>query len=327
MSKFLREVHDLLKRHYGEVSEGGIVEKSPSRLARGEGTTRKFFILKIDLVGSTMMLRGRRNGTYLKLVHTYLSTVDQICQTFGADPNQMEYAGDGLLAYFMENNTASDDVLKAAYYCSEAVKGLQSLDTTLGGMKPRCKVVLHYADLMVARIGPRANSMLTAIGHPIHKVAKMEKDIASGTGRATKEFYKALPFAWKKNLSVVHDSIPIATPRPPLPPPIYRLGDLLLQPTQRLSALGGLSAAQPSPPPQSLGNYSLSDVLMQPTQRLAALGGLSAVQPPPRKLTGLDQALVDITSSSRFRTESVPDDSILGYDIIWDTLAQTLAGS
>ena len=71
MVNTLADLDCLIATHQEEAFEG-IVDIAPSRLARGQGTEKNFYILKIDLVGSTMMLQGRHKGTYLKLAHTFL---------------------------------------------------------------------------------------------------------------------------------------------------------------------------------------------------------------------------------------------------------------
>ena len=88
MPSNLSDIKELLQRHYAEAAEG-LVDKPPSQLLRGEGTEKSFYIMKIDLVGSTQLLLGRKKSTYLKLAHTFLSTVDKITQNFGADPDQV----------------------------------------------------------------------------------------------------------------------------------------------------------------------------------------------------------------------------------------------
>lgn len=190
MVSSLTDLDSLIATHQEEASLG-IVDVAPSRLLRGQGTEKNFYILKIDLVGSTMMLLGRHKGTYLKLAHTFLSTVDQITKDFGADSNQTEYAGDSVLAYFPESVSA-ESVLKAACYAKVAVERIARLqsDQTLSRMN--CRVVVHYASLIIAKIGPRAGSFLNAMGQPLHRVAKIEKGITAGTGRVTQEFYKRI---------------------------------------------------------------------------------------------------------------------------------------
>lgn len=184
----IQDIHELLERHYEEAS-GGLVDKPPSRLSRGEGTEKNFFILKIDLANSTQMLMRSRKETYLKLAHTFLSSIDKITRDCGADPDQTEYAGDSVLAYFPENAVTAENVVVAACYSRAAVLGIQRLDATFSKYKPTCRVVLHFDTLIVSKIGPRAGSFITAIGHPIHKVAKIEKEISAGIGRVTEKFF------------------------------------------------------------------------------------------------------------------------------------------
>lgn len=204
---------EVLSQHYEEAA-GGLVDKPPSRLNRGEGTEKDFFVLKIDLVGSTGLLFGRRQATYLKLAHTYLSTVDRICQDYGADPLQTEYGGDSVLAYFPEAAASAEQVLEAACYSRAAVKGIKQLDDTLSSLDLKCKLVLHFAPLVVSRIGPRASSVLTAIGYPLHRVAKIEKELSAGVGRATEQFFKKVSRENKKFLYPIYQEtrIPVTQP-------------------------------------------------------------------------------------------------------------------
>lgn len=186
----LADIDALILTHHNESSEG-IVDVAPSKLTRGQGTEKSYYILKIDLVGSTMLLRSSRKATYLRLAHTFLSTVDRITQDYGADPTQTEYAGDSVIAYFPEGALA-ENVLRAAVISKIAVERLARLEGAVGALKPLCKIVLHFAPLIIAKIGPRAGSFISAIGYPIHRVAKIEKEINSGVGRVTEEFYKCI---------------------------------------------------------------------------------------------------------------------------------------
>lgn len=206
----IRYIHELLERHYHEAAEG-LVDKVPSRLSRGEGTEKNFYILKIDLVGSTQMLLGRKKGTYLKLAHTFLSSIDKITENCGADSAQTEYAGDSVLAYFPENVTA-EEVMRAASCSRAAVLGIKRLDVTLQSLQLKCKVVLHFDTLLVSKIGPRANSFITAIGYPLHRVAKLEKEIAADTGRATEKFFEKVTRGNKKYLFPVYEEKQIQVP-------------------------------------------------------------------------------------------------------------------
>lgn len=186
----LDDINNLLNRHLIEASEG-IVDVSPSRLNRGQAVEKDYYILKIDLANSTPILRGRHKATYLKIIHTFLSSIDSITQSYGADPSQTEYAGDSVLAYFPAIESA-ENVLKAACFCKVAVERLAAIQRDPILMRIDCKIVIHFASLIIARIGPRAGSYLSAIGHPIHIVAKLEKQISAGIGRTTISFYASL---------------------------------------------------------------------------------------------------------------------------------------
>lgn len=251
----IRYIHDLLERHYHEAAEG-LVDKVPSRLLRGEGTEKNFYILKIDLVGSTGMLLGRKKGTYLKLSHTFLSSIDKITENFGADSAQTEYAGDSVLAYFPENVTA-EVVMRAASCSRAAVLGIKGLDVTLQSLQLKCKVVLHFDTLLVSKIGPRANSFVTAIGYPLHRVAKLEKEISADTGRATEKFFQKVTRENKKYLIPIYEEKQVQIPAVSQPavytPRIPALSGLLnFPPVNPNNTLLGLVSAQssPLPPPQ-----------------------------------------------------------------------------
>ncbi|WP_421955645.1 hypothetical protein [Polaromonas sp.] len=295
----LKRVRELLNTHFAEASDA-LVEKAPSELRRGEGTNKPFFIMKIDLVGSTSLLWGKRQATYLKLAHTFLSTVDRITQDYGADDQQVEYAGDGLFAYFPATSGAAQRVLCAAFYAKSAVDLMANLGGAVGALKPRCRIVIHHDMLTVARIGPRAGSILSAIGMPIHKVAKLEEKIGSGVGRATIEFHSQLQRELRKYLNPVYAEEQVLVP-PPAPvsfafePDAYR-NNLAAQ----LGILNGPTSAA-----------SLRDNFFStPPNSLAAALGINSSpsptrQPPPAPV---------------YRTEK----KVVGYDLSWGMLAREL---
>lgn len=287
MAAYHDRVKEILGQHYAEAA-GGLVDKPSSRLSRGEGTQKNFFILKIDLVGSTRLLMGRRPATYLKLAHTYLSTVDRICQDYGADPLQTEYAGDSVLAYFPDTASA-EDVLEAACYSRAAVKGIKELDTTLSSLDLKCKVVLHFAPLVVSKIGPRASSVLTAIGYELHRVAKIEKDLSTGVGRATEQFFQKVSRQNKKFFFPVY----VETPTP-VPPPITPATNLLL--------------GHVAPQTAQNGEITLASIL-----RPASLPG--AMTP-----LGLGTVLGSVPPFESVRT----DRTLIGYNLIWPQLFRAL---
>lgn len=181
-----KTIDEILQKYYDEA-DGGMVQKAPSTLNRGEGTEKEYFIYKIDLVGSTIFTWSRSHQTYLKMAHTFLSTVDDITRRYGADDNQVEYAGDSVIAYFPKT-VGAINVLAAAYYCREATLRMKSLDATLRKFPFHTKTVVHFGKLVMAKIGPHGDSMVSAIGPELHKACKMEKDVSAGEGRASKEF-------------------------------------------------------------------------------------------------------------------------------------------
>lgn len=186
-----KSINEIVSKYYNEAC-CGIVNKSPSYLNRGEGTEVEYYIFKIDLVGSTSFIRYRRLETYLKLAHTFLSTVHEITQNFGADNDQIEYVGDGIIAYFKTSKVMAIEVLKAAYFCREATLAIKRLDATLGKFPFMTKCVLHCGQLIVAKIGPRGESFASAIGPDLHKACKMESRAGSGVGIASQEFRNKL---------------------------------------------------------------------------------------------------------------------------------------
>lgn len=239
MACSLSRVDELLNTHYREASEG-LVEKAPSSLSRGEGTEKDFYIFKIDLANSTALMNPRRKGTYLKLAHTFLSTVDRITQDYGADANQVEYAGDSVLAYFPANSTSAEDALSAAFYSAAAVERAASLGGVLGDIPLKFRLVLHFATLVVAKIGPRADSIISAIGQPIHYVAKLEKEIGVGVGRATLQFREKLLPVNRKFLNPVYTEYQELLP---VIPELYPSNQNVAHSSPQLNALAGLLGA------------------------------------------------------------------------------------
>lgn len=291
----LNRVDEWLATHYAETDEG-LVDSPPSALRRGEGTEKPFYIMKVDLVGSTLLLRSKRQSTYLRLAHTFLSTVDRITQHHGADGEQVEYAGDGVMAYFPVRADAAEQVLKAAFYVHAAVARISRLGGAVGALKPQCRMVLHYAPLTVARIGPRSSSVLSAIGWPLHHVSKIEKEIPAGTGRATKEFYLQLVRENRKFLNAVYLTKEVLAPAPP---PIQPFS---FSPSSVASGgLLGLRTPPASAPAPQLGMQNL----------LAGLLRDQTSSPPP---------LPPPHASLVFQTQQ----ELIGYDIDWGKLATVL---
>ena len=208
MSRVSEDLDSLLWRYYTEASQG-LVDVSPSRLTRGQGTEKGFYIFKVDLANSTKSLLLSRRATYLKLAHTFLSTVDEITYESGADNNQTEYVGDGLIAYFPESTQISK-ILTAAVMCREAVLRLKKLDATLGNLDLNFRIVIHYDTLVMAKIGRRGESIISAIGLPIHKVCKIEETINPGVGRVTKEFYQRVSRELRQYFLEVSESKQVA---------------------------------------------------------------------------------------------------------------------
>lgn len=193
-------ISDIVQKYYNEANQGLQKDKPPSALKRGEGTEKDFFILKIDLVGSTKFVRNRFPQTYLKLAHVFLSSVDEITRAFGAEDSQVEYAGDSVLAYFYANKVKAIDVLKAAHYTRLATLSIRALDAAFSKYKFNTRIILHYGKLMMAKIGPWGDQRLSAIGKELHKVGHLEKKIGNNIGCATKEFGMQLSLQERRNL-------------------------------------------------------------------------------------------------------------------------------
>lgn len=170
------EINDLIEIHLNEA-RGGLLRCSVSELARGQCTSRNYFIFKIDLAASTQVLRNTKPAQYARIAHAYLSTVDAITQQFGAEPEQTEYQGDSVLALFPERGNAAAEVISAAVQAHYAVNMLRQKV----GIQLRPRVLLHFAALAVAKIGPWSESHRVAIGIPIHHVAKKEHEVRAGT--------------------------------------------------------------------------------------------------------------------------------------------------
>ncbi len=291
----LKRVNELLISHFAEASDA-LVDKAPSDLRRGEGTNRPFYILKVDLAGSTRLLLGKRHATYLKLAHTFLSTVDQITQDFGADDRQVEYVGDGLFAYFPATAGAAERVLQAAFYAKSAVNMMANLGGAVGELRPKCRIVIHYDTLTVAKIGPRAGSILSAIGWPIHKVAKLEGTISPGVGRATIEYRTQLNQANRKYLNAVYVEDRVLIPTPPPPVSFSFNSD---PNSNTLAGLYGIGL-----PTQRTGLLNLRDGAFGTQPNTLASLSINSAAPIPQA----------------YRLEK----RVVGYDVNWTLLAQVL---
>src|SRR3989344_4849693 len=245
-----RWVNNLLIKYYAEAASGLSRDKTPSELNRGEGTETDYYLLKIDIVNSTIVLLRKSPNTYLKFAHVFLSTIDDITRNFGADEKQVEYAGDAVIAYFPSNRVAPVDVLKAAYYCYMAASRIPSLGGDLATLPIRSRTIVHRGKLIVADIGPWGDRRLTAVGLPLHKVGHLEKNVAAGAGLATKEFGDVLPVKSRNILlseNFVEEKVPIPTIVVPTPP--TRL------PTNALiGGLLGLGAPRTQQYPSGLGS-------------------------------------------------------------------------
>lgn len=307
-------VQDIINRHYAEASSG-LVNKAPSHLCRGEGVEKNFFILKIDLVNSTALLKHRQQSTYLKIAHTFLSTIDQITRDFGADGSQVEYAGDGVLAYFPEVQDQADKLLQVAALSRQAVGELAACNQTLRGLHLQCRIVLDVAPLIVAKIGPRGDAFPTAIGYPLHQVAKLEKTISPDVGRVTERFYQRLLLCNRKYLIPVHEapSLANAIRQPPaqLTLPRVQQGGL-----RALSAgLGDSSSllSQPTASPWTLGLLNLPV-----DQQSASSLGKTRFGLLESALHERQQGGLHISSTAAFSNK------LVGYNLNWHLLSQDL---
>ena len=209
-----KTINEILSKYYDEA-DGGMVDKTPSSLNRGEGTETEFYIMKIDLSGSTRFLYKRSPQTYLKIAHTFLSSVDEITRLYRADSNQAEYVGDSVIAYFRASNVEPEDVLFASYYCRLAALEMQNLDVTLKKYHFKTKTVLHFGKLIMANIGPWGDGRISAIGFELHRACKMEQNVEAGQGKATKDFHGKLKPKNRKFLTANTRQVSVETPPPP----------------------------------------------------------------------------------------------------------------
>lgn len=235
-------ISEILQKYYNEAV-GGLVDKAPSLLNRGEATEIEYYIYKIDLVDSTLFVKNRTRQTYLKLAHTFLSAVNQITQIFGADGDQAEYAGDSVIAYFRASKVPAINVLAAAYHCRLAAIEMRTLDKIFRCFPFRTTAVIHYGKLIMAKIGPRGDWKVSAIGPELHKACKMEDKVGKGAGKVSKEFRGQLQGKEKFCLTGNYKETKVMIPPPPAPPITNSLGllELLLPPpANSLLGRGGL---------------------------------------------------------------------------------------
>jgi len=244
------KIDGLLQKYITEA-ERSVTDTAPSALKRGEGTLCDYYILKIDLCGSTEFLKRKHHTTYLRFAHVFLSTIDHITQEYGAESTQNEYAGDSVIAYFPCDAVDAFDVLLAAHYCRHAASQMKDAYPSFRGYEFETKVVLHKTKLVISKIGPWGGHRVTAIGYGIHQVCKVEQKLESGHGRTTMQFADALGKPYSRFVSANY--IQEATVAPsPTPAPKRSLMDLATilgsTPTSAPSYRGllGQALAQPS---------------------------------------------------------------------------------
>lgn len=297
----LDDVRAIVQSHYREVAQG-FVDKTASTLGRGEGIQKHFYIIKIDLAESTAVLAGRRPETYLKVAHTFLSSIDRIARQFGADGEQVEYQGDSVIAYFPERVRA-EDVLKAACLMRAAVAELSTLDRTMGSLNLRCKIVIDFALLIVAKIGPRASSIVSAIGHPIHLIAKIEKTIGPDKGRVTLAFRARVERRFWMCMPAVRG--------PAGPAPIATA--VTASPARYATSLKSLFGDGIQSPPPRRDHSALVDALMgRSTPRSSQVDAASIIR---------NSGMLPMAAAT---VPSPPLGDIIGYDIAWGTLYRQL---
>lgn len=294
------DIDDLVARHLAETS-GTNRDCSVSDLARGECTRRDYYIFKLDLANSTTALKTQRPAIYARVAHAHLSTVDRITREWGAEPEQTEYHGDSVLAFFPERGNTSEGVLTAAIQSHYAVNRLRHTVNILA-LRPR--ILLHFAQLTVAKIGPWSESHRVAIGIPIHLVAHKEKSIEAPTIWVSDEFARQLRRD-VRDVLLVRRTIPVTTtemvpaPPPPLPPTLSDLGGAFGAPVDPLQRLASVLARKQSPDP------SLLDIGAIP------LNSLLGVVPPPAGASLLDLPSLAPRTVAKEVTRQQPD----GYTV------------
>jgi class 3 adenylate cyclase len=286
MTMSARTVQDLVARHLAEAS-AGTVECNVSELNRGEATLRRYYMLKTDLVGSTMVLQNEPNDVYLKLAHAYLSSVDRITQEYGAQRDQTEYAGDSVIAFFPVHGNTALGTLVAACFSHYAARVLRKSDSQMARLGLQTRTVLHYGELLVAVIGPHGESHRVAIGLPMHEVGHREKSpcVPIDGIYVTEEFAAQLPSKVRDGLlTQVWRTERRASGIPSLPPKPQSIRALSLAGILNPSALTPLGDAfTPGALSQVEGTgrdgegARLSDLMSYSPSEALGIGGLSGV--------------------------------------------------
>lgn len=296
-----KTIDETIAKYYAEVVRGLSTEKVPSELNRGEGTEAEYYIFKIDMCNSTLLFLRRSSQTYFKIAHVFLSTIDDITRAYGADTKQVEYAGDSVLAYFPSYNGMAINVLNAAYFSHIAALKMKTLDSTFNTFSFKTKIVLHHSKLILGNIGPLGDYNLTAIGLPIHKVAKLEKEVQPGNGLATKDFAEKLSRNERKYFLIpnyIEKQVPIQNSAP------NTLGQL----TSSNTIVGSLRDCQPA----ITRNYLLSATGLSEMQeaRKTALSGL------------LNPAYTKAVLEPQYKIEK----ELVNYSVNWHNLELFLQG-
>jgi class 3 adenylate cyclase len=295
-----KTIDDIIQKYYAEAVKGIQTDKVPSELNRGEGVDAEYYIFKIDICNSTILLARRPSQTYLKIAHVFLSTIDEITREYGADTKQVEYAGDSVLAYFPNYNGMAMKVLLAAYFSRMAALKMKTLDTTFNTFPFKTKVVLHYSKLILGKIGPWGDHNLTAIGHPIHYVAKLEKDVPPGNGLVTIKFAEKLSSTEKRyflNPNYIDKKIEIQKTEQ----------GVLSQPATGRNTLAGMLGYQPA-----IGGRGLLDIAAYATAET--------------RKNALASLLVPSSTIANVEPQYKIEKELVNYSVKWDNIALFLQG-
>lgn len=303
------KIDSLLDKYLAEAETYKVTDTAPSVLRRGEATSCDYYILKVDLCDSTRFLMQKQHSTYLRLAHTYLSTIDQITQAYGAESSQVEYAGDGIIAYFPCDDVEAVDVLLAAYYCRYAASRMKGRHATFKGYEFKTKVMLHQAKLILAKIGPWGGTRVTAIGSGLHIACKLEKHVPAGEGRATLKFGEALQKRFSRFLGGDYEEELV----PVIPPPTT--------PNRTLSRPSGFSLtlrdaldANSTPSPTLLGA-----AIAQPAPRRGLLAEF-LVQPGRRSLSSIAESLYGGSSVATPAQTIEKKSRLVRHRVVWGAI-------
>src|SRR4051794_1386014 len=156
---------------------------------------RSAAVLLADLESSSPLARRLSTASYFALVRRMARAADK--SVIDAGGLVGTHAGDGVVGYFLAENTGSESA--AAYACITAARELRSAATEVAArceLQPEDVVLrfgLHWgANLYVGQITTGGRTEVTALGDQVNEAARIEACATGGRALASKDLIERL---------------------------------------------------------------------------------------------------------------------------------------